>query len=200
MSDKSEMNDKPSLNVKSNTASLVIGAILILMGVLFLVGRVVGSLFHFDFGHFTWPLYIILPGLLLFLTSFAVERHSGVALAIVGGVVTATGLVLLVQNTFDIYASWAYAWALVAPTSIGLSKLVYGSLRRMPEQIKGGLNLAGIGLAIFIAGGIFFELVIGLNGIQFAGAWLCWPVLLIGLGVVLLASSLLRSRRNTSVN
>ena len=193
------MSEKLTPKMNSNAVSLILGASLILVGALFLVGKFLGTFFHFDFGHFTWPLYIILPGLLLFLTSFAVEQRSGLTLAILGAVVTATGVILLVQNTFDIYASWAYAWALVVPTSIGLAKLVYGGLHRMQDQVKGGLNLAGIGLAIFVLGGIFFELVIGINGLQFSGASLCWPVLLIGLGVVLLLSSLLRSRRTPSV-
>ena len=193
------MSEKLTPKMNSNAVSLILGASLILVGALFLVGKFLGTFFHFDFGHFTWPLYILLPGLLLFLTSFAIEQRSGLTLAILGAVVIATGAILLVQNTFDIYASWAYAWALVVPTSIGLAKLVYGGLRRMQDQVKSGLNLAGIGLAIFVLGGIFFELVIGINGLQFAGAWLCWPVLLIGLGVVLLLSSLLRSRRTPSV-
>ena len=189
------MDEKMNSTKNTNTASLVLGAVLILAGILFLFGKLLGSVFHFDFGHYTWPLFIILPGMLLFLAAFTLERQSGLVMAIFGGMVTTTGFILLVQNTFDIYASWAYAWALVAPTSIGLSKLAYGSLRKMDDQVRSGLSLTGIGLTIFILGGVFFELVIGINGLRFAGAWMCWPVLLIGLGVALLLSSLLRGRK-----
>jgi hypothetical protein len=48
---------------------------------------------------------------------------------------------------------------------------------------------------MFVIGGFFFELVIGINGFNFGASWLCWPALLIGLGVVLLLTNLL-PRRN----
>jgi hypothetical protein len=136
----------------------------------------------------------------LFLFSFALEPRAGILPAIFGGMITTVGTILLIQNTFDLFASWAYAWALVAPTSIGLAKLVYGSLRGLDDQVKSGLRLAGIGFAIFVFGAFFFELVIGLNGLRFGAAWLCWPALLIGLGIVLLLSSLLPRGNRLSVD
>jgi hypothetical protein len=193
------MGNKPIDKVVSNTVRTLLGVTLILLGILFLIGRYVGTRFDFDFGHYTWPFFIIIPGLLLFMASFAVERRKGTTLAIFGGMVTTTGGILLIQNTLDLYATWAYAWALVAPTSIGLAKLIYGSLRGLEDQVKGGLNLAGVGLAIFILGGFFFELGIGLSGFRFGAAWLCWPALLIGLGIALLVTSLL-PRRNLASN
>jgi hypothetical protein len=174
---------------------MLLGASLILLGILFLVGRFVGNLFNFDFGHYTWPFFIITPGLMMFLASFALERRRGLTLAIFGGLVSMTGAVLLVQNSFDLYASWAYAWALVAPTSVGLAKLIYGALRGLEDQVKSGLSLTGIGLAIFAFGGVFFELIIGISGFRFGGAWLCWPVLLIAFGIVLLVTNLLPRRK-----
>jgi hypothetical protein len=189
------MNDKPINKPVSSMFSILLGASLILLGILFLTGRYVGTLFHFDFGHYTWPFFIIMPGLLLFLTSFALERRAGIGLAIFGGMVSMTGAILLIQNTFDLYASWAYAWALIAPTSVGLAKLAYGVLRGLGDQVKSGLNLTGIGFAIFVIAGAFFELVLGISGFHFGAAWLCWPSLLIALGAVLLVFNLL-PRRN----
>jgi hypothetical protein len=55
--------------------------------------------------------------------------------------------------------------------------------------------LSAIGFAMFLMGFFFFELVIGINGFNLSVSWLCWPALLIGLGVVLLLSNLL-PRRN----
>jgi hypothetical protein len=130
----------------------------------------------------------------LFLSSFVSEQRTGIAVAIFGAMVTTTGSILFVQNVFDLYASWAYAWALVAPTSVGIAKLVYGALRGMGDEIRSGLRLSGIGFAMFIIGGFFFELVIGINGFHFGLSWLCWPALLIGLGVVVLLSNLLPRR------
>jgi hypothetical protein len=125
------MSDKPIYKPGSNIVRTLVGASLILLGVLFLIGRYVGARFDIDFGHYTWPLFIITPGLLLFMASFAFERQTGITLAIFGGMLAMTGTILLVQNTFELYATWAYAWALVAPTSIGLAKLVYGVLLSM---------------------------------------------------------------------
>jgi hypothetical protein len=191
------MISKPT---NSNIARALVGAGLILLGILFLIGRYVGTWFDIDFGHYAWPFFIIIPGFLLFIASFAMERRAGITLAIFGGTVTTTGTILLFQNIFDLYATWAYAWALVAPTSIGLAKLVYGSVRDLKDEVKSGLNMAGIGLAIFVFGAFFFELGIGISGFRFGAAWLCWPALLIGLGIVLLLSNLLPRRNRPSDN
>lgn len=182
----------------SNIVSTLLGAGLILLGILFLIGRSISLLFNFDVGHYAWPLFIIVPGLGMFLASFFFERRAGIPLAMFGGMATTTGAILFVQNIFDLYASWAYAWALIAPTSMGLSKLIYGALRGLKDEVKSGLNIAGIGFAMFVIGGFFFEFVIGINGFDFGVNWLCWPGLLIGLGVILLLSNLL-PRRNPHV-
>jgi hypothetical protein len=189
------MDNKPVYTLSSKIVTGLLGAGLILLGILFLIGRYVRIAFDFDIGHYAWPFIIIVPGLLLFLSSFVFERRAGVTMAIFGAMVSMAGLILLVQNTFDIFASWAYAWALVAPTSFGLAKLVYGALRGMRDEVKSGLSLAGIGFAMFVVGGFFFEMVIGINGFHFGLSWLCWPALLIGLGVILLLVNLL-PRRN----
>ena len=189
------MDNKPVYTLSSKIATSLFGAGLILLGVLFLIGRFVGAVFDFDIGHFAWPFFIIIPGLVLFLAAFVFEPRTGISLAMFGAVVTTTGVILFVQNVFDLYASWAYAWALIAPTSIGLAKLTYGALRGLRDEVRSGLNMSGIGLAMFVIGGFFFELVIGINGFHFGASWLCLPALLIGLGVILLISNLL-PRRN----
>ena len=192
------MNDKPTYKLSSNLVSAAFGAILILLGILFLIGRYVSALFNFDVGHYTWPFFIIIPGVLLFTASFVFERRAGIPLAMFGGMVTMTGAILFFQNVFDLYASWAYAWALIAPTSVGLAKLIYGILRGMGDEVRCGLRLSAIGFAMFLIGGFFFELVIGINGLHFGVSWLCWPALLIGLGVILLLSNLLPQRNSPS--
>jgi hypothetical protein len=175
-----------------------LGALLILLGIMFHIGRFVSAWFDFDFGHYSWPFFIIIPGLLVFLASFAFERRAGISWAIFGGIVTAAGSILFLQNIFDLYASWAYAWALVTPTSVGVAKLIYGVLRGLGDEVKSGLTLSGIGFAMFLTGGFFFEAVIGINGFGFGAAWQCWPGLLIGLGVILLLSNLLTHRNPPS--
>ena len=108
-----------------------------------------------------------------------------------GGMVIMTGIVLMVQNLFDLYSTWAYAWALIAPTSMGLAKLVYGALRGLGDEVRTGLAMTGIGAAIFVVAGAFFELIVGLNGFPVHVSWMCWPSLLIGGGILILIVNLI---------
>lgn len=193
------MNDKPVNKLGSNMAGTLAGAILILLGIAFLMVRFILSIFDFDLGHFAWPLFIIVPGVLMFLSAFVLERQAGVTLAMFGGMVATTGGILMIQNMFDLYASWAYAWALIAPTSIGLSKLLYGAVRGLGDEVKNGLAMAGVGAVIFLVAGAFFELILDLDGFGLNVSWLCWPALLIGGGIITLIVNLI-PRRNPSSN
>jgi hypothetical protein len=192
-----QMNDKPVTKIGSNMVGTLAGAILILLGIAFLMVRFILSIFDFDLGHYAWPFFIIAPGVLMFLLAFMLERKAGVTLAMFGGMVTMTGGILMIQNLFDLYASWAYAWALVTPTSMGLAKLVYGALRGLGDEVKTGLAMAGVGAAIFVVAGAFFELIIGINGLRLNVSWMCWPTLLIGAGILTLIVNLI-PRRNSS--
>lgn len=191
------MNNKAAPKLGSNMVGALIGAILILLGIAFLMVRFVISIFDFDLGHYTWPVFIIIPGVLMFLGAFILERQAGVTLAMFGGMVTMAGVILMIQNLFDLYATWAYAWALIAPTSMGLAKLLYGALRGLGDEVKNGLAMAGVGAVIFVAAGAFFELIIDLNGFGLNVSWLCWPTLLIGGGIITLIVNLI-PRRNSS--
>lgn len=191
------MNDKHLTKIGSNLVGTLMGAALILLGIVFLAGRFIVSVFDFDLGHYAWPFFIIIPGVLMFIGAFLLEPRAGATLAMFGGMVVTTGSILMIQNIFDLFASWAYAWALIAPTSMGLAKLVYGALRGLVDEVNTGLTLAGIGAVIFVVAGAFFELVIGINGLRLNVSWLCWPTLLIGLGVMLLLFNLI-PRRNSS--
>jgi hypothetical protein len=188
------MDDKRIYRFGSNQIRMLLGLSLTVVGVLFLIGRTVSSWFDFDFGQYTWPLFIIIPGFLLFVASFGFQPRKGMTFAVIGGGVITTGLILLIQNTYDLYATWAYSWALVFPTSVGITRCLYGNVRGQEDQAKRGLTMAGIGLAIFVFGGFFFELVIGISDLRYGAAWLAWPGLLIGLGIVFLLSSLLPRR------
>lgn len=185
------MNGKPATRLGSNVVGTLIGAVLILLGIAFLMTRLLLSVFDFDFGHYAWPLFILVPGVLMFLTAFVAERQAGGILAMFGGMVIMTGIVLMVQNLFDLYSTWAYAWALIAPTSMGLAKLVYGALRGLGDEVRTGLAMTGIGTAIFVVAAAFFELIIGLNGFPVHVSWMCWPSLLIGGGILILIVNLI---------
>jgi hypothetical protein len=167
-------------------ASLVFGAGFIFFGLLMLVGQWL----HIDFWGLLWPFFIIVPGVALFLAALLASGRGGEPLAIVGSIITMLGSILLFQTVTGLWATWAYAWALIAPTSIGLGLLVWGAVKGHQDKVKEGLNLAGIGLVIFLVAGAFFELVVGLSG--FGLGPLALPFLLIGLGIVLILVNLVR--------
>ncbi|HOU24673.1 MAG TPA: hypothetical protein PLN42_10560 [Anaerolineae bacterium] len=153
-----------------------------------------GELFHLNFWGLLWPFFIIGPGVLLFaLSLFAGSGGGGEALAIVGGIITTVGLILFFQNATDLWATWAYAWALIAPTSIGVSQLVYGLFKGRRDLVRSGLSVAGVGLVIFLVAGAFFELALNISG--FGVGPLGLSFFLIGLGVLLVLINLFRGLR-----
>ena len=67
-----------------------------------------------------WPFFVIIPGVILMLSSLIPKPPGGVGFAIAGSIVTTVGLVLLYQEQTAHWESWAYAWALVGPGAAGL--------------------------------------------------------------------------------
>lgn len=172
-------------NRGSRNVNMALGGVLIIVGILFMLGQ----LFNINLGRFLWPFFIIVPGVLLFVFALTARGSAGEGLAIFGSVVTMTGTLLLYQNTFDHFQSWAYAWALVAPTSIGLGQMLYGSIKKREQMVVNGRRLATIGGVIFLVGAIFFELIIGISGFGLGRLGLgryAWAILLIGLGIFFL--------------
>src|SRR5690348_13766190 len=97
---------------QGSQAATVGGIVLVGLGVLFLVQQALG----FDIGRFGWPLFLILPGL-AFLAAFALGPRGAAGMAVPGYVLTTIGLILAIQNTFGLWETWAYAWALI-PASV----------------------------------------------------------------------------------
>jgi hypothetical protein len=138
---------------------LVFGLLLIVVGVMFLAGEQL----NVDWSAYGWPLYIIVPGAVLFVLGLLVPNEAGLGMTIPGGIITTVGLVLAFQESTDTYASWAYVWALVAPGSVGVSLFTYGLLHRRLDLVDAGLRTAAVGLGLFVGFGLFFENVIGLD-------------------------------------
>jgi len=167
----------------SRHASLVFGALLVVAGVLILVAQYV----HVDLGQYGWPLFVIVPGLALLLIGVLVRGTSG--LVVPGAVVTATGLVLAVQNAFNLWATWAYAWSLIFPGAAGVGLALQGRVRGSARQVEAGLQGAVLGLALFVVLGAFFEGVAHVSGLYLGGVGqVVVAVLLIVVGVVLVAT------------
>lgn len=172
------MDTNTNLGNRSGAGGLVAGFILITLGAMFLAGQ----LLRIDFGHYLWPFFILIPGTVFLLMALLSSNQAGEPLAMVSGIILMAGMLLSYQNLSGHWASWAYAWALVAPTGPGLGLLVYGAVKGQPQKVKAGSDLALTGVAIFLVGAAFFELVIGISG--FGLGRYGWPLLLIGLGVI----------------
>jgi hypothetical protein len=170
---------------------LWIGVAFVAVGALFLVFQYVH--FNFDVWHYAWPLFVIVPGLVML--GFGLSSRSASGLAIPGSMVTITGLLLLVQNLSDLWATWAYAWALVAPFGVGLGLILQGWVRSSRAEVGAGVRVAGIGLLIFLAGFAFFEGILHISGDLGLVGRLALPVVLIGAGLWLLIARLLPSRQ-----
>lgn len=160
------------------------GLLLIALGFIFLIGQV----FDVHLGRYLWPFMVIIPGVLLFFGALVIEENVAKGLAIVSGIVTMTGVILFVQNVTDLWASWSYAWALVAPTGPGLGLWLLGAIKDRAALVKEGKDLTRVGLTIFAVAIIFFELVLSINGFGLGRYGL--SLLLIVLGIFLLLRNL----------
>ena len=165
---------------------LVAGIVLVVIGVAFLLVRVADM----TLGGSTWPLWLIVPGLAMLAGSLAIPPRGGLGLAVPGTMLAIVGCILWVQDTYDLYATWAYAWALVAPTGPGLAMLIYGLVRGDHELARDGFRTFLVGIGLFLGFGFFFEGVIGISGHRIANLDEVLPYVLIGFGVLLVIASL----------
>jgi hypothetical protein len=170
----------------------VLGGLLLLLGILVLVGQAM----DLELGRVGWPVFVIVPGLGLLGLGLSAAGRLGEVLAMVGGVVTMAGLVLLVQNATDRFETWAYAWTLVLLVGSGVGRWLLGVVRGRRDLAAGGAWLIGAGLVAFLVFAVFFEVVIGIGGHRSgeSGRYVL-AALLIAAGLVLLGRRLLVARR-----
>lgn len=155
-----------------------IGAVLVVIGVLVLIGRSWGG------AAALWPLFVVLPGLILLGVAF-VSGDEATSLAIPGSIVTTIGILLFVQNVTGYFQSWAYAWGLIV-AGVGVGVFLQGALLHDERREREGMRIATVGLALFAAFGAFFEfLVFGDWSGTWIGRWLL-PLALIAAGAFLL--------------
>lgn len=169
-------------------SGIALGVVLVVVG-LFALGVVV---FGIDLTQYGWPLFVIIPGLTLLVVGFL---GGGVGASVPGGIVTMLGLVLAYQSSTGDWASWAFAWALVAPGGVGLGLYLQALRDRDPATLRRGRTLLFIAAMIFMIGFVLFESILGISGMDygiFGKAAL--PGLLIVIGIILLVRSVQRSR------
>lgn len=172
-----------------NLGSLIAGSILILLGILFLVGR----LFNLVGWGEIWPLIVITAGASFFVGVFFGGKSFS-ALAIPGSIVMTVGVILLVINLTGHWVAWAYAWALII-SAIGVGLFINSHWSEQPELKKRGLEALRGGLALFLTLGIIMEFIFSIIGISNWGNLFYWAILVGIVGVVQLVSRLLRSDR-----
>ena len=179
------------------TGPAVVGLLFITFGAVALVLRGAGIDPFGAIGTWGWPLFVIVPGLVLLAASLVPAPPKGIGFAMAGAIVTTVGALLLYQSRTGHWESWAYAWALI-PLGAGSALILYGLLARERGMVTTGLTMAGIAAALFLAGAWFFEGVFaGERRPTDVGAW--WPIGVIVLGgVIVLRAVLLSAPRSSS--
>ena len=171
---------------RSNTGTLIAGAILIAFGLLALARNFFPT---FDWGSL-WPFTIIAFGALFFVAMVAGGKQAA-ALAIPGSIISGIGLIMLFQTITDHWESMSYFWALII-MFVGVGIYIMGWYAGDANQKRSGFGLMKVGFILFIIFGAIFEILIfsSFNNLVF-------PVLLILLGVylVLSRSGLFRSKK-----
>jgi len=172
---------------------LALGVLLIVVGGLFLAGEQLNA----DWSRYGWPIFVIVPGLVLLVLGLAIPNEAGLGLAIPGGIIATVGLILAFQDATDTYASWSYAWALIAPGSVGVSLFLYGLLHRRLDLLDAGLRTAAVGLGLFVGFGLFFEDVVGLDDTSRSSVLRdALPFLAIALGAIIVLLNLIPRPRS----
>jgi hypothetical protein len=185
---------------RKTRSNVAVGAVLILIGILFLVGQLVPGLWAWV-GPFSWPLIIVGVGVLLLVTCTERSRSIGLlvgepGMAVPACIVGGIGGLLYWQNTTGNWASWAYAWTLI-PGFVGIGVMLAGLLGDKPRQSDSlRQNLAGGAWLVLISVILFVIFASFLGGPAVLGQyWRYWPVLLILLGLLLLGRFFVRPRQ-----
>jgi hypothetical protein len=176
-----------------NRGRAVLGVLLVAIGVVGLTATWAGFDVDTWIGEHGWPIFVIVPGLLLWALAFVPRPPAGVGFAIAGRIVTSVGLLLWYQDTTDHWESWAYAWALIGPCAAGLGLLLYGLVTQTHQMVRQGVWIASIGFVVFVVGALFFESIFETGRVPF-DLGDAWPVVLIGIGIVVIVASLLGPR------
>lgn len=172
--------------------STVLGGLFVLVGAILLAAQFV----RVDIGHYGWPLFVIAPGVVILFLALTARGAVGEGLAILGSIITVSGLILLYQNATDHFESWAYAWALVFPGAIGIGMVLYGLRAGRPGNVRTGTRLAGTGLVVFLVGAAFFEGVIGIGGYHLDHiAGVAVGAIIVALGALILVLNLTSGHR-----
>jgi hypothetical protein len=166
--------------------AIVMGVILILIGSIYLLAELIPRhLLDIDVAHYGWPVFVIVPGLVLIGVAGATPEASG--LCIPGAIVIVAGLVLLFTNIFNLFATATYTWALIAPGGVGLGMWLQGIITDKPILRFTGSRTMGASFILFLLSALFFESIVHVSGILFPLlVRLLLPLLMIVVGVTVM--------------
>lgn len=150
----------------NNRGSLSSGIVLILIGIIFLISRLVPS---FNIGEL-WPFIVLAVGI-FFLVSGVISNPR---LLIPGTIVTYSGSILLYTNLTEDWQQWKL-W-LLAPAAVGLG--IFLSEWKIRKDIKAALAASWMLMAIGTMMFLLFLLPFGWDKL--------WPFVLIVIGVGIL--------------
>lgn len=170
--------------MRRNRSTLFLGILLILLGVWLVVSQQVPVVEEWLDLNYTWPMWVIGAGLLIFIIGLILGEPG---MAVPASIVAGIGGILYYQESTGDYASWAYMWSLI-PGFVGIGAIIAGLLGENTRQnISNGMNLIVISAVLFLIFGTLF------GGLAILGPY--GPaILLIGLGVYVLLRGLLGNR------
>ena len=162
--------------MRQNRTNLVLGILLILFGAWLVISRQVPSVQNWLDDNFTWPMWTIGAGLIIFLIGLLTGSPG---MAVPASIVAGIGGILYYQNQTGEYDSWSYMWALI-PGFVGVGTILAGLLgENTRRNLSHGLNLIVISAVLFLVFASFFG---GLSILGEYGA----AILLILLGLYVL--------------
>lgn len=161
-----------------NLDSRSTGTALIALGILFVVLRIAG----FTLMSLLWPMWVLIPGILMLYAGFSGERaHEG--WAVPGAIVGGTGAILFLLNLTGRWEAWAYIWALY-PALIGYALHMVGKRNGDEDMEHDGMVAAKSGMYMLLGFGVFFELLI-FGGFAFLDS-IFLPFILIAAGIYMM--------------
>jgi len=170
----------------SRRTNLLAGIMLVGFGLLILIGQVAGL---GGWGN-SWPYIVIGFGVLFFVGMVLGGKQSG-ALAIPGSILAGIGLMLLVQNLFNLWETWSYAWGLII-FFVGVGLFTFGLWSDRPDLRHSGARLVQLGLLLFLIFGAIFEFIFSYSGLGTHRGGLVWATILVLTGLFLLVIRMVR--------
>ncbi len=157
----------------------VLGFMLVVTGGLFLADQFLEVEIMRQF----WPLLIAFFGL-MFLVAMLVAGKKAAWLAIPACFLITLGLLFFIQNTFDLWATWTYAWGLLI-SAVGLGLLIMNIYYKKLGLRRGAGVVIGVGLLLFVIFGILFQIILKITGMDLeSGIFLGSGLVLLGLFVI----------------